>query len=80
MGNLALSQKADMKPTYFGPSVRILYDGQGPDYDLTVQRYSDTSGDWHDVRTFDHTYDFAWSEARLYAASLSANIRREVSA
>lgn len=80
MGNLALSKKAYMKPTYFGPSVRILYDGQGPDHDLTVQRYSDVSGDWHNVRTFDHTYDFAWSEARLYASALAANMRREVAA
>ena len=80
MGNLALSRKVYMKPTYFGASVRILYDGQGPDHDLTVQRYSDVSGDWHDVRTFDHTYDFAWSEARLYASALAANMRREVNA
>ena len=69
-----------MKPTYFGPSIRIVYHGQRPDHDLTVQRYSDVSGGWHDVRTFHHSYDFAWSEARLYAASLSASMRREVSA
>ena len=69
-----------MKPTYFGASVRIVYRGPGPDHDLIVQRYSDVSGGGHDVRTFDHTYDFAWSEARLYASDLSANIRRVVSA
>jgi hypothetical protein len=80
VGHLARSQKAYMKPTYFGASVRILYDGQGPDHDLIVQRYSDVSEGWHDVRTFDHTYDFAWSEARLYAADLAANMRREVAA
>jgi len=69
-----------MKPTYFGDLVRIVYDGQGPDHDLTVQRFSSISGGWHDVRTFDQTYDFAWSEARLYASALAANMRRELSA
>jgi hypothetical protein len=69
-----------MKPTYFGPSVRIVYRGSEPDYDLTVQRFSDTSGDWHDVRTFDHSFDFAWSDSRLYASTLSAHMRREVTA
>lgn len=65
-----------MKPTYFGANVRIVYHGPGPDYDLTVQRFSDVSGGWHDARTFDHTFDFAWSDARLYAATLAHNIRR----
>jgi hypothetical protein len=69
-----------MKPTYFGALVRIAYHGKGPDYDLTVQRFSDVSGAWHDVRTFDHSFDYAWSDARLYAATLSANMRREVAA
>ena len=50
-----------MKPTYFGPLVRIAYRGKGPDFDLIVQRFSDVSGDWHDIRTFDHEFDFAWT-------------------
>ena len=57
--------------TYFGASVRIVYRGPGPDHDLTVQRLSAVSGGWHDVKTFDHTFDFAWSDARLYAAELA---------
>lgn len=65
-------------PTYFGDSVRISYHGPGPDHDLVVQRWSDVSGGWHDVRTFDHTFDFAWSDARLYAAALASSMRREV--
>ena len=67
-------------PTYFGPSVRICYRGPGPDHDLVVQRWSEVSGDWHDARTFDHTFDFAWSDARLYAAALASGMRREVNA
>lgn len=70
----------NMKPTYFGPSVRIVYRGSKPDFDLVVQRFSDVSGDWHDARTFDHEFDFAWTDARLYAAALSANMRRGVAA
>ena len=66
--------------TYFGPSVRISYRGPGPDHDLVVQRWSEVSGAWHDVRTFDHTFDFAWSDARLYAAALASGMRREVNA
>ena len=66
--------------TYFGASVRICYRGPGPDQDLVVQRWSDVSGDWHDARTFDHTFDFAWSDARLYAAALASSMRREVNA
>ncbi len=69
-----------MKPTYFGAMVRIVYRGKGPDYDLIVQRFSDVSGGWHDARTFDHEFDFAWTDARLFAAALSANIRRGVAA
>lgn len=69
-----------MKPTYFGASVRIVYRGPGPDHDLTVQRFSDCSGGWHDAATFDHSYDFAWTEARLYASGLAARLRREVNA
>lgn len=65
-----------MKPTYFGSLVRIVHRGPGPDYDLTVQRYSDVSGDWHDVRTFDHTFDFAWSDSRLFAAELAHAMRK----
>lgn len=80
MGDLTLSLKAYMKPTYFGASVRIVYHGAKPDHDLTVQRFSDVSGGWHDTRTFDHSFDFAWTDARLYAAALSANMRRGVAA
>jgi hypothetical protein len=69
-----------MKPTYFGAMVRIVYRGTGPDYDLIVQRFSYVSGGWHDARTFDHEFDFAWTDARLFAAALSANIRRGVAA
>jgi hypothetical protein len=69
-----------MKPTYFGPLVRIVYRGPGPDHDLEVQRWSEVSGDWHQVRTFDHNFDFAWSDARLFAAELSYRLRREVNA
>ena len=65
-----------MKPTYFGALVRIVYHGPGPDYDLTVQRYSGVSGDWHDVRTFDHTFEFSWSDSRLFAAELAASMRQ----
>lgn len=69
-----------MKPTYFGALVRIVYRGPGPDHDLTVQRFSDVSGGWHDVRTFDHEFDFAWTDARLYAAYLAHDIRRGTNA
>ncbi len=69
-----------MKPTYFGALVRIVYRGPGPDHDLTVQRFSDVSGAWHDVRTFDHEFDFAWTDARLYAACLAHDIRRGANA
>ena len=65
-----------LKPTYFGALVRLVYRGPGPDHDLTVQRWSEVSGSWHDVKTFDHTFDFAWSDARLYAAELAHNLSR----
>lgn len=66
--------------TYFGALVRIVHRGPGPDHDLTVQRWSEVSGAWHDVRTFDHTFDFAWSDARLYASSLAHDLRRRENA
>ena len=65
-----------MKPTYFGALVRMVYRGPGPDHDLTVQRWSEVSGSWHDVKTYDHTYDFAWSEARLYASQLAHELTK----
>jgi hypothetical protein len=71
-----------MKPsrTYFGAHVRIESRGPGPDRAQVVQRFNPLANSWLDVRTFDASYDHAYSEARLYASMLSASMRRHENA
>lgn len=69
-----------MRATYFGAHVRIVTRGHGLDLDQVVQRYNPLANSWLDVRTFDRSYDHAYTEARLYASMLSASMRRHENA
>lgn len=60
--------------TYFGSLVRIEYRGDTLDKTPVVQRYNPLANSWLDVRSFDSSFDFAFSDSRLYASELAFRI------
>jgi hypothetical protein len=68
------------RKTYFGSLVRIDYRGSGVDKTLVVQRFNPLADSWLDVKSFDESFDFAYTDSRLYASALAYELRRGANA
>ncbi len=65
-----------IKPTYFGPGVRINPRKTDREDCLIVQWYSDLAGDWIEAKRFALADEFCYSLARDFAAELAHHLRQ----